>query len=156
MSRKLAVVVFFAIAIAALPVAAQEEMPQAQKYESLEWYVLVHVQYESGQAEKALKMIKEHFSPAAEASGFKMPKIFRCHSGKWDAVIIWHLPNGISDMEWQTSPLDAKWFAAFAEQEGGMEAAQELYSEYEEIIEDWDSELLRWVDMAPPGKDAAE
>ncbi len=136
MFRKLAVVVAFALVMTALPIAAQEELPQAQKFENLEWYILVHVQYESGQADKALKMIKEQFAPAYEASGAKMPKIFRCHSGRWDPVIIWHLPNGISDMEWQVSPLDAKWYAAFAEQVGGMEAAQELFSEYQEMVED--------------------
>ena len=95
MFRKPAVVVAFALVMTALPIAAQEEVPQAQKFESLEWYTLVHVQYESGQADKALKMIKEQFAPASEASGAKMPKIFRCHSGRWDTVIIWHLPNGI-------------------------------------------------------------
>jgi len=156
MFRKFVAIVAVVVATAALPVAAEEKMPQAKKFDSLEWFYMVHVQFEAGQAEKAMKIIKEHFAPAAEASGFKMPKIFQCHSGEWDMVFLFHLQDGISSLEWQISPLDAKWFAAFAEQEGGMEAAQKLYAAYEGMIEDWDSELVRWVDMKPEAEEASK
>lgn len=149
MSRKLAVIAAFVVAFATLPVAAQEELPQAKKFESPEWFFIVHVQFESGEAEKALELIKKHFTPPAEVSGLTMPKIFRCHTGEWDAVMLFRLADGISQMEWEISPMDVKWFAALAEQEGGMEAAQKIYSEYEGMIEDWDVELVRWIDMAP-------
>lgn len=154
MFRKPAVVVAFAIAFAVLPAAAQDEMPQAKKHESLQWFQVVFVQFESGKMEDALKIIEEHFTPAAEASGFTMPKIFQCYSGEWDVMFLFHLQEGITELEWEWSPASIKWFTALVEQEGGMEAAEEIYGEYEEMIEDWDSELLRWVDMAPPAKAA--
>lgn len=156
MFRKLAVVVAFAIAIAALPAAAQDEVLQAKKYDSLEWFQLVSVQFESGKMEDALKIIKEHFVPAAEASGFKMPKVFQCYSGEWDVMFLFHLEEGITELEWELSPSSIKWFTALVELEGGLEAAEKIYAEYEDMIEDWDIELIRWVDMAPPAKEAAE
>lgn len=157
MFRKLTVVVVaFAIAIAALPAAAQDEMLQAKKHESLEWYQVVFVQFESGKMEDALKIIKERFTPAAEASGFAMPKIFQCSSGEWDVMFLFHLQEGITELEWELSPASIKWFTALVELEGGVEAAEEIYAEYQDMIEDWDSDLLRWVDMAPPAKDAAQ
>ena len=71
-------------------------------------------------------------------------------------MYLFHLQDGVSDLEWQISPMDAKRFAAFAEQEGGLEAAQKAYAEYDELIEDWKSELVRWMDMTPPAEEASE
>lgn len=156
MVRKLTVIVAVVVAVAALPVVAGEDLPQAKKYDSQEWFLMVHVQFEAGQAEKALKIVKDKFAPAAKASGFKMPKVFQCRTGEWDVIYIFHLQDGVSEMEWQISPMDAKWFAAFAEQEGSMEAAQKVYTEYDELIEDWQTELVRWVDMSPAAEETSE
>ena len=156
MVRKLTVIVAVVVAIASLPVVAEDNTPQAKKYDSQEWFVMAHVQFEAGQAEKAMKIVKDKFAPAAKASGVKMPKVFQCRTGEWDVIYLFHLQDGVSDLEWQMSPMDAKWFAAFAEQEGGLEAAQKAYAEYDELIEDWDTELVRWVDMAPAAEETSE
>jgi hypothetical protein len=156
MFRKLAIVVAIAVAFAALPVAAEEEVIQAKKFDSLKWYYLVHVQFEAGKAEDAMKMIRERFAPASKAAGSKMPKVFMCHTGEWDLVMLFHLTDGIADMEWEISPENVKWFAAFAEQEGGMEEAEKVLAEYQDLIEDWDAELVRWVDMTPKAEESSE
>ncbi len=157
MVRRLAVVVVaVVVAVAALPVVAEENPIQAKKYDSQEWFVMVHVQFEAGQAEKALEIVKNKFAPAAKASGVKMPKVFQCSTGEWDVIYLFHLKDGVSDLEWQISPIDAKWFAAFVEQEGGMEAAEKVYAEYDELIEDWKTELVRWVDMTPEDEEASK
>jgi hypothetical protein len=156
MFRRIFAVAIAVAVIAVLPVAAEEEVPQAKKHDSLEWYYLVHVQFEPGKTDEAVKMIKEHFMPSAEAAGVKMPKFFMCNSGKWDMVYLYHLDTGITELEWKISPSDAKWLAAFAEQEGGMEAAEEVFAKYDALIKDWDGELVRWVDMKPDEKGDTE
>ena len=85
-----------------------------------------------------------------------MPKFFVCDSGKWDLVYLYYLDTGITELEWKISPSDAKWLAAFAEQEGGMEAAEEVFAKYDALIKDWDGELVRWVDMKPEEKGDTE
>lgn len=156
MFRKIFAVAIAAAVFAVLPVAAEEEVPQAKKHDSLKWYYLVHVQFEPGKMDEAIKIIKEHYTPAAEAAEVNMPKFFLCNSGKWDMVYLYHLDAGISELEWEISPSDAKWYAAFAAQEGGMEAAEKVFEKYDALIKDWDAELVRWVDMKPEEEGATE
>ncbi len=156
MFRRLAVVIGVMVAVSALPVAAQEEMPQAKKFDNPNWYYLIHVQFESGKADEAVKMLKEHFFPAGEAAGVKMPKIFRTASGEWDLIMLFHLEEGISELDWEVTPSDLKWYQAFIELEGDMEAAQKIFDEYDDMIERWNVELIRYLDLKPPKEDAAE
>lgn len=156
MFQRIVAVVFVVFAVAVLPIAAEEGVPQAKKHDSQDWFYIVHVQFEPGTMDKAMKIIKEHYTPAAETAGVKMPKFYQCSSGKWDMVYLYHLDEGISELAWEISPTDAKWLAAFAEQEGGMEAAEKIFADYEDMIEEWDVELVRWVDMKPEVKSESD
>jgi len=156
MFRRIFAIAIAVALIAVLPVAAEEEVPQAKKHDSLQWYYLVHVQFKTGKTDDAVKIIKDHFTPAAEAAGVKMPKFFMCNSGKWDLVYLYHLDAGITELEWKISPSDAKWLAACADQEGGMEAAEEIFAKYDAMIHEWDAELVRWIDMKPEEESESE
>ena len=124
--------------------SAQEEM-KPKKYDSLEWFMVIDVQYEAGKMEEALKIIKEHFEPAGKAIGMPGPWLYMNHSGEWDVTFVWELDGGISDMEWEMNADNLKWMASFAKQAGGMEKATEILGDYMALVQDFDKRILRLV-----------
>ena len=70
-------------------------------------------------------------------------------SGPWNVTWVWHLSGGPGDLEWDLSPDGAKWMAAFAEQEGGMENAQQVFGRYSDLVASSTSYIVRgWSAMA--------
>lgn len=115
--------------------AAQEEEPKPEKYEDASWYALVQVDFKPGKRDKAMKMVKDYFAPASEASGTEMPVMHLQHqSGEWDWTIIWHMKGGPGDMEWKQTAEDIKWQKELAELAGGPEKAGEMMEEWSSYI----------------------
>jgi hypothetical protein len=110
-----------------------DEGPQTQGDDAV--YVSVTmVAFKVGMREEALAIIAEHFKPAGEAAGTPGPVAIHFQTGEWDAGFLWQLEGGMKDLEWYRSPNNIKWFTALAEQEGSMEAAEELYARYAAMI----------------------
>ncbi len=115
------------------------EEAKAEKRKDVTYMAMTLVRYKAGMRRKALTMIDEHFSPASKKAGAQMPWAMHMQSGKWDAVFFWDFKNGMSDMEWATSPNNIKWRNALAKQEGGMDKAMTLLKEYSSMIAMTDS-----------------
>lgn len=130
-------------------VAGAQEAPAPSKHDG-DWYRLVHVDYKAGKTDAALKVIREHFATAGAAAGTPGPVMSLVHeSGPWDATWVWHLSGGPGDLEWDVSPNNLKWMAALAEQEGGMEKARQLLSQYGDLVASSTSYIVRgWTPMA--------
>jgi len=130
-------------------VAGAEEAPAPKKHQNVDWYRLVHVDYKPGKTDDALKLIREHFAPAGAAAGTPAPVMSLVHeSGPWNATWIWLLSGGPADLEWDVSPNNLKWMAALAEQEGGMEKAQQQLSQYNDLVASSTSYIVRrWSEM---------
>jgi len=130
-------------------VAGAEEAPAPSKHDG-DWYRLVHVDYKAGKTDDALTLISEHFAPAGAAAGTPGPVMSLVHeSGPWNATWVWHLSGGPGDLEWDVSPNNLKWMAALAEQEGGMEQARQVLSQFSDLIASRTSYIVRgWSAMA--------
>lgn len=116
------------------PVAAQEEMPQAEKHENVTWYEIVHIEFESGSDSEALELIRDHFVPAYREAEVPGPQMAMVHeTGEWDLTLVWHLQDGPSAFEWDTSPQEVEVQKAFIQQVG-KEKAQELSEQYESYV----------------------
>ena len=141
---RLAVLVAVA-AFFALPVALEaQEAPEAERYEGVTWYEVVHLDFKPGKADDAMDVIEEHFIPASEAAGNPGPVMELIHAtGGWDLTVIWELEDGPSDYTWEMSPSGVAFMQAMAEREGGMEAAQEVWERYQSYIAKSKSTLTR-------------
>ena len=116
-----------------LAMAQDDEGPQTQGDDAV--YVSVTmVAYKPGMRTEAMQIIAEHFVPAGKAAGTTGPTAIHFQTGEWDAAFHWRLEGGMKDLEWFRSPNNVKWFAAFAEQEGGMEAAEALFAKYMSMV----------------------
>lgn len=136
------VIVLVAGALTAGSAAAQEMEPK--KWDNLEWYQMINVSFEQGKVEEALGIIEDYFMKAAQQAGTPGPDmVFLNHTGEWDMTILWKMKGGISDMEWEMSPDDAKWMKAMAELTGGPDKALAKWQEYLALVVDSETEIVR-------------
>lgn len=136
---------------ALLPVAAAQVEAKPEKLPgSTSWHRIVRIAYKPGKLDAALKIIEEHFRPAADASGFPPPKAYVHVSGSWNVTLNFRLPGGLSDLGWKLSPKNAAWMNSLAKNCGGVEKAKAVMAEYMGLIVKFESDLVRtWT---PAGK----
>lgn len=139
--KKLFVGVLFAcfLVISAFDGFAQETM-KAKKMEGHTWHQVVMVKFEPGTMDKAMKLIDEHFAKAGMDAGLPGPKVMTFKTGEWDMMFVWNM-DAISDMDWEISPDDEKWWAQMVKQEGSEEQAMNVWQEYLGYIENSTSYL---------------
>ncbi len=107
-----------------------QELPKATKFTDVSWYTIRHVAFEPGQRQAALRLIREHLAPAADAAGLEKPQLFEHQTGEWDITLVWSMPEGPAGMEWEVNPWQESWWASFAEREGGMQAGMAIWQDY--------------------------
>ena len=132
----------------AVPASAQDddEGPITQG-EDAKYVRVVHVKYKPGKRERAMEIIAEHFVKAGEAAGTPGPLgVIHLQTGEWDAIAVWRMEGGMADLEWYRSENDLKWWAALVEQEGGEEAAGALWSEYQGLIDEAETDVGHYHD----------
>ena len=122
---------------------AQDEVKPA-KFENVEWYQVVLIDFKQGTVGKVQDIIKQYEAAGKEA-GTPGPELYWMSTGEYDAMAIWKLDNGPADMEWKMSPNDVKWWDAFVKQQGSVEAAQKLQQEFAGYVNKSTSYLSRKV-----------
>jgi len=118
-----------------------QELPKAQKMENTSWHEVVMLDFKSGMERDAMDIINNHFLKAVKNADIEGPaKTFVMETGKWDLLLVWNL-DSITDLNWEVSPENEKWFKALAEQEGGPQEAMDLLGKYESMIQTSTSHL---------------
>ena len=127
-----------------LAVPSTADAQEAEKWDGVEWYRIVHVDFHNGKTGDARRIIREHYMPAGEEAGTPTPVMLLWHdTGEWDLTIVWHMHEGPSGMEWRRSPNSVKWWKTFVEREGGEEAAQAIQEEYSALVARSTSSIAR-------------
>jgi len=122
-------------------VCAQDEVKPA-KYENVTWHRVVMVDYKPGQNSRVKEIIKIYEAAGAEAQT-KGPEKYWFSTGEYDAMFIWTLEGGPSDMEWYRDEGDIKWRAAMVKQLGSEEALNKLNQEYASLVSSSTSYISR-------------
>jgi len=122
-------------------VLAQEVVKPA-KYENVSWTRVVLVDYKPGQISRIKEIIKIYKAAGAEAKT-KGPETYWFSSGEYDAMFIWTMDGGPSDMEWYRDANDIKWRAAMVKQLGSEDAVKKLQEEYNSLVSNSTSYISR-------------
>lgn len=131
-------VIFFSANLSA------QEAPKPTKHDNPEWKWVVHVDYHSGKAGKAMDIIRDYYMKAQKKAGTPAPELIAVlETGQYDLMIIWNMTNGVEDLNWKISPNNIKWRAALNEVAGSKEKADEILAEYQTYVNSSKSELIR-------------
>ena len=116
------------------PLLAQEETPEGQKRENADYYEIVRIDYEPGKRDTALDIIRNHYIPAVQETGYAGPAMTLVHqTGPWDLTLVWELTRGPSAFAWEVTPEGAAFQQQFVEMVG-EEKAQEIAERYQSYI----------------------
>jgi hypothetical protein len=140
-SMKKVSLLLVSIAIMATGVWAQNKVKPA-KHENVTWHRVVMVDYKPGQNARVKEIIKIYKAAGAEAQN-KGPETYWFSTGEYDAMFIWTMEGGPSDMEWSRSPNNIKWRAAMVKQLGSEEAVKKLQKEFQSLVSSSTSYISR-------------
>lgn len=130
-----------AMSLMASGVWAQNEVKPA-KHENVTWHPVVMVDCKPGQNSRVKEIIKIYESAGADAKT-KGPEIYWFSTGEYDAMFIWTMEGGPSDMEWYRDSNNIKWQAAMVKQLGSEEAVKKLREEFNGLISSSTSYISR-------------
>lgn len=123
------------VLLPAVPADAQEEAPEARKYENVTWYEIAQIDFKPGKRDAAIEIIENHYMPAAAEAGTPGPVMTLQHrTGEWDLTVVWHMKRGPAEMEWERTPEGIAWYEKFAEMAGGPEEARKIGEEFSSYI----------------------
>jgi hypothetical protein len=112
---------------------ARTAEPTPPNHSGVIWHTITVIDYKPGTVEAAKGVIRK-FEAASESAGTASPVIYWFESGKYDMVVTWKLKDEPADHEQGWSHDDVEWWNALVEQEGSLEAATQLHSDYLELI----------------------
>lgn len=110
--------VLTALALAlALSVRTSAQMPTAQKWEDVEWYVVFGWQFTGATADSASNIFWEDLYPVI-AEVWPGTICLRLMTGDMGVICLGPMEGGLEGMAWKTSPGDIRFLALFTEREG--------------------------------------
>lgn len=123
----------FAVGLFALPnvVSAQDEI---QKRENVDYFRVIHLNFKPGHNTDAWAILYGKIDTAVRASGRDFIAL-DWESGPWDSTLYIRLEEGYGTLEYAASPQYAAFRASLAEQEGGEEAGQKVWDEWQSHID---------------------
>ena len=116
-------IVFAAFVLAlVVSVRTSAQLPEPQKWDNVEWYVVFSWQFAGADAESASNIWWDDFYPIV-AEAWPGTTCLRVVTGKMGVFCFGPMEGGLEGMEWQTSPSDVRFLTLFMEREGeeGME-----------------------------------
>lgn len=121
------------VGLFAVPGAASAQ-DEIQKRENVDYFRVVHLNFKPGHNTAAWAILYGKIAPAVRATGRDFIAL-DWESGPWDTSIYIRLADGYGSLEYAASPQGAAFRAALAEQEGGEEAGQAVWDEWQSHID---------------------
>ena len=110
--------VFAAVALAiVLAVRTSAQMPEAQKWENVEWYWVDNWQLTGPDADSAMTIFFDHALPVMTEVWPDM-RCLRLLTGEWNITCSAPMTEGLGSLEWRRSPRMARFMALLFEREG--------------------------------------
>ena len=121
-------IVFVVLALAlVLSVRTSAQMPTAQKWENVEWYMVMNWQFTGADADTAATIFWDHMMPAM-AEAWPGTTCLRVMTGEMGVACFGPMEDGPEGMAWEVSPNDVRFLSLFFEREG--EGAMELFKTF--------------------------
>lgn len=135
MIRKILVAALLALLISPTAAPAQErsERRTGARYIMVEFW-----KFAPGTRQRALEIYEQNYLPAMRAAGTPLPTIIHPQTGPWDMILLYPLNGGPSDLEYDLSPTEVRWWRIL-EQRVGVPQAIALGNELQRLIVQKDS-----------------
>jgi hypothetical protein len=100
--RRVIPIVLALVLVVSVRTSAQE-MPTAQKWTNVEWYMVQNWQFTVAEADGQMTILFDTAMPVLKES-FPGMRCFRHITGEWDVTCLFPMPEGPSWLEWEVPP----------------------------------------------------
>ncbi len=119
---------------------------KAKKHDNPVWMYVTFVKFKPGMKTPAVKMVDDYFVKADKNAGIKAPIVYDFNTGEYDYIVAWEMgEEGISTLDYELTPDDAKWFTEMGKITGSMENAEAKMQEFYTYVEKWQTEIARKI-----------
>ena len=91
---------------------------------------------------EATKIISDYYRPIADKMGRDIIT-YETLSGEWDRITFFKMSEGISELEWETSPTSIEWNKELIELVGSEEKMKEIQAQYRSCVLENKVEIVR-------------
>jgi hypothetical protein len=98
------------------------------------WHSITMIDFKPGTLDDVKTLILK-FESASLTAGIDVPELYWFKSGKYDLILTWKLKEGKADFQGKWSPYGESWWNALVEQEGSEEAASQLQTDYNNLVD---------------------
>ncbi len=138
-------------AIGLTQLATAQDLPQAGKRGNIDYVEVQYIKYKNGMGGAAGRIIREKFMPAAAKAEIPSPITLHMQTGPWNAINFWNYGDSMGNLDYFMTPDNAKFWAALAELNGGIENARKIFADYNATIDTMQRELAHR--HLPPAED---
>ncbi|MBW0145801.1 hypothetical protein [Sphingomicrobium clamense] len=118
----------------ASPVSAQDATIERAP---LDWYYVSYVNYNPDEREWVEEWQENYLIPAYKAAGMVPPKYYHMNTGRWEMIVINHMPGGPDMMSWAENPMAEKIDAELVKLVGSEEELAKMRKRYADAQTDW-------------------
>ena len=122
-------------------IATAQDLPSAGKRGNIDYVEVELIKYKSGMGGAGGRIIREKFAPAAAAAEVPGPITLHMQTGPWDTANFWNYGDTMGNLDYFMTPNGAKFWAALAEQNGGIANARQIMADYDATIASRQSEI---------------
>jgi len=128
------VLIIVALALVVSVRTSAQDLPTAQKWENVEWYVVMSWQFTGVEADSAATIFWDHLNPVM-AEVFPGTICLRVMTGEMGVSCFGPMEGGLEEMTWEVSPSDISFISLFFEREG--EAAEDMFMTLGRAMTGW-------------------
>ena len=115
------------------PAAAQSI--EARRIPNARFVRIEMIKFKPGGEDRAFELEDKYIDPARKLSGVWPLAEYHTQTAPWDRIYVYELPGGLSDVEWQLSPLQAKFLGALSKVAGSNAKALAIMAEWDSLVE---------------------
>ena len=135
MKKKLLPLLLFIFVLLAAGTVDNAQDMKAKKWDNAHWKSIHLIKFQSGKMPRAKEIIQKYFAKAGQKAGLSGPSLeVDLVTGDYDMMVVWDMKGGVEDLNWETSPDDAKWYGAMSDIAGGADKAKTLQDEFSSLI----------------------
>ena len=128
-----ALLIAAALSALAVPSVATAQEMKAERAQGTKWVMVEMVKFLPGKRDRAAEIAEGPFTQASNDIGGGVIDL-HFNTGEWDFITVFPMAGGPGDLSWQTSPVDVQFMNALAKRVGGMDAAMNLFKEWDTLV----------------------
>jgi hypothetical protein len=129
----------FGAQIASVPAGAQSI--EARRIPNARFVRIEMIKFKPGGEDRAFELEDKYIDPARKQSGIWPLAEYHTQTGPWDRIVVYDLPGGLADVEWQVSSQQAKFLSALSRIAGTKERAIAIMAEWDSLVERREDEI---------------